>query len=165
MSCSICPVYPFIFWPSNSPDPVQVDLSCLSDSRCPAPAVLSCFFATVVLFQLSCPVVMFWPPCHVFLTMAVLPRLSSPDCPLKLAWPGCPVPAVLSRCPDPAVLSQHSCPAVLLSLLSCLYFHVLIVPSIRPVLDDLLPCPRWHVIAIMSFPSCPLCLSSLTCPG
>jgi hypothetical protein len=101
LSCSGHPVLCFLSWPHS-----RDYLLWMSSPGCPSfPVLHSCT---------SCPVhaVMFWPPCHLFPSC-----LSHPD-----YFSGSPVQIFLS-CP-----SVWSLPPPL-SLLSCLFCHVVAVPS------------------------------------
>jgi hypothetical protein len=75
--------------------------------------------------------------------LSFLSQLYYPDCPLWLFFSGCPVPPILS---------QLSCTVLaFLSLLSCAQ-HSCLRLSCPPVQSLLLCC---HVLAVLSFPTCP----------
>ncbi len=191
LSCSNCPVRAVLSFLSCSGHPVQADLArliCqldLSRSTCPGCPVwdvLSLLFrhgctAVFVLcwsFCPSCPCpalgglswlsyhsvlswlsCIFWPSCCIFPAMAVLPPLSCPSCPLQLAYLTCPFSVAFS-----ALLSPSFPIRTVLSMLPC--STVLYICPDQAVLSSM---PSFHVISVMCWAPCPLCLSSLSCPA
>ncbi len=169
LSCPSCHVLAILFTRSCpswlvqtdlSGRPVQSDMSRLYFPSCSVPDVLSRLAVLPWLSCLGCPVPAvpfcnFWPSCRPFPVMAVLPRLSWPDCPLQLSCPGCPFRPILSRV---------SC---LITLFSAQLSWVFVVSwlsyrAIRLVLAVLFrrPCP--FCSARLTFQAD---LSRLTCPG
>jgi hypothetical protein len=107
--------------------PVPLPMSC---SRCQAPNLLSRLSChgcpiSVVLCQLPCSSVMFWPSCPLCLVLPVPSRLSSLAVLSWLSCPGFPVLAVLFQQSSPQLFCPNCPVLVVMFSLSCPIYFIL----------------------------------------